>query len=282
MATPSAYARDATATLNQVLHLGAEDFDAERTAAVIEDAIRKATRERGAKARRQLKELQTSAERRLAQLLSSSPAVIYSFKASGDFGPTFVSHNIKDLLGYEREEYLESPDFWRDRVHPDDLARVKDEFPRLFEKGRLSYEYRFRKQDGSYCWVNDEQHLIRDAAGEPTRGRRLLERHHGAQAARRGPGRGAGPHRPPARLLAGGDLQLQGDGRLRADLRQPEHQGLAGLRAAGISGERRFLAALRAPRRPRRGRGRSPSSCSRTAATRSSTGFSRRTAPIAG
>ena len=100
MATPSAYARDATATLNQVLHLGAEDFDAERTAAVIEDAIRKATRERGAKARRQLKESQTSAERRLAQLLSSSPAVIYSFKARDDYAPIFVSGNIERLLGY--------------------------------------------------------------------------------------------------------------------------------------------------------------------------------------
>jgi len=168
MATPSAYARDATATLNQVLHLGAEDFDAERTAAVIEDAIRKATRERGAKARRQLKESQTSAERRLAQLLSSSPAVIYSFKASGDYGPTFISRNVKDLLGYECEDYLESPDFWIERLHPDDRARIMDEFPRLFEEGRLNYEYRFRKQDGSYCWINDEMQMLRDAAGAPT------------------------------------------------------------------------------------------------------------------
>ena len=28
-------------------------------------------------------------------------------------------------------------------------------------------EYRFRKKDGSYCWVSDEQHLIRDASGSP-------------------------------------------------------------------------------------------------------------------
>ncbi|MFO7477300.1 MAG: PAS domain-containing protein, partial [Methyloceanibacter sp.] len=29
-------------------------------------------------------------------------------------------------------------------------------------------EYRFRKKDGGYCWVNDDQHLIRDEAGEPS------------------------------------------------------------------------------------------------------------------
>jgi PAS domain-containing protein len=59
------------------------------------------------------------------QLLASSPAVIYSFKASGDFRPTFVSQNIKDWLGYAQSDYLDSPDFWRRRVHPDDLPRVE-------------------------------------------------------------------------------------------------------------------------------------------------------------
>ena len=28
-------------------------------------------------------------------------------------------------------------------------------------------EYRFRKKDGSYCWVSDEQHLTRDTEGSP-------------------------------------------------------------------------------------------------------------------
>ena len=28
-------------------------------------------------------------------------------------------------------------------------------------------EYRFRKKDGTYCWVSDEQHLIRDRDGQP-------------------------------------------------------------------------------------------------------------------
>jgi PAS domain-containing protein len=43
------------------------------------------------------------------QLLASSPAVIYSFKASGDFRPTYVSQNIKEWLGYEPSDYLDSP-----------------------------------------------------------------------------------------------------------------------------------------------------------------------------
>ena len=58
-----------------------------------------------------------------AQLLSASPAVIYSFKATADFAPTFISHNITSVFGYTPAEYLADPAFWRDRVHPGDLAR---------------------------------------------------------------------------------------------------------------------------------------------------------------
>src|SRR6266699_3047440 len=73
-----------------------------------------------------VKSAQAAAQERLARLLSASPAVIYSFKASGDFAPTFISDNIIDVFGYAPAEYLRDPSFWGDRVHPDDLARVEE------------------------------------------------------------------------------------------------------------------------------------------------------------
>jgi PAS domain S-box-containing protein len=100
-------------------------------------------------------------------LLESAPSVIYSFKASGDYAPTFVSENIKRLLGYCPDEYLKNSHFWRARVHPDDLASVEAEQATLFEHDRDAVEYRFRQKDGGYRWVRDEQHLLRDAKGEP-------------------------------------------------------------------------------------------------------------------
>ena len=118
-------------------------------------------------ARKQLGEALVAAQNRLVHLLSSAPAVIYSYKATGDFAPTFVSQNIRDWLGYEPDEYLENPDFWWRCVHPDDLAAVEAESVHLFQKGRHTVEYRFLRKDGSYCWVNDEQHLIRDQDGQP-------------------------------------------------------------------------------------------------------------------
>jgi PAS domain S-box-containing protein len=167
MASTKEHARTATAALHKALSISANGFDADGAAAVIEQVIRNATRDRDAKARRQLKEVQDAAQQRLGKLLSSSPAVIYSFKASGDYAPTFVSDNIRTIFGYEPSEYLENPSFWRDRVHAGDLARVEREIAHFFQNGVHSVEYRFRRRDGSFCWVNDEQHLIRSADGTP-------------------------------------------------------------------------------------------------------------------
>jgi adenylate cyclase len=167
MTAPSEYAKDATAALHQALHISPGDFDAEGIAAVIERVIRNATRERDTRARRQLREAQAAAQERLARLLSASPAVIYSFKATGDFAPTFVSDNIIDVFGYAPAEYLENPSFWRDRVHADDLECVEEAISKFFQNGVHAVEYRFRRKDGSYCWVNDEQRLIGDKEGKP-------------------------------------------------------------------------------------------------------------------
>jgi PAS fold. len=111
--------------LHQVLHVSPGDFDVEGAAAVIDQAIRNATRERDIRAGQQLREAQAAAQERLAQLLSACPAVIYSFKATADFAPTFISDNITSVFGYTPAEYLADPSFWRDRVHPGDLAALR-------------------------------------------------------------------------------------------------------------------------------------------------------------
>jgi len=167
MMTAREYAKNATAVLHHILHIPADEFDNDGTAAVIEQAIRDATRDRDSRVGEQLKEAQVTAQQRLARLLSSSPAVIYSFKATGDFAPTFVSENIRAVFGYAPGEYLEHPSFWRDRVHPDDLTRVEEAISQFFQNGTHAVQYRFRRNDGSYCWVNDEQQLISDKKGQP-------------------------------------------------------------------------------------------------------------------
>jgi PAS domain S-box-containing protein len=167
MTTPSEHAKNATAALLQLLHIAPGDFNVDGATALIEQAIRKAGSERETKAHRELRDVQAAAQERLERLLTASPAVIYSFNATGDYGATFISDNIIDVFGYAPEEYLRDPSFWRERVHPDDLARVEEAVAKFFENGVHAVEYRFRRKDGSYCWVNDEQRLIRGIDGKP-------------------------------------------------------------------------------------------------------------------
>jgi PAS domain S-box-containing protein len=165
--TPSEYTKDAVAALQRVLRISQDDFNVKGTTAVIEQAIRDASRESEVRARQQLREAHATQEH-LARLLNSSPAVIYSFKLTGDFAPTFVSDNIIAVFGYAPAEYLQNPSFWRERVHPDDLSRIENAISTLLShNGAHALEYRFRRKDGSYCWVNDEQRLTRDIDDKP-------------------------------------------------------------------------------------------------------------------
>jgi len=106
-------------------------------------------------------------KQRLTYLLAASPAIIYSFEAKENYLPTFISENIKKILGYEPSEYLEDPRFMPSHIHPDDIRRINKEWSHLFREGHHVIEYRFRRKDGTYCWVNDELRMICDKDGEP-------------------------------------------------------------------------------------------------------------------
>ncbi len=117
--------------------------------------------------RKEAEDARERARKRLDLLLRAAPVVVYSFAATGDYAPTYVSASIGPMLGYTPDEYLSGPEFWWTRVHPDDLPEIEAKQAELFQHGEHSTEYRFRKRDGTYCWVSDEQHLILDEDGRP-------------------------------------------------------------------------------------------------------------------
>jgi PAS domain S-box-containing protein len=106
-------------------------------------------------------------EARLHHLLSSSPVVIYSCQATGDFGATFMSENVTTHFGYEPHQFTGSSSFWADHIHPDDASRIFADLQRVFDYDEYVHEYRFLHQNGTYRWVHDRLRLIRDAAGQP-------------------------------------------------------------------------------------------------------------------
>ncbi|MFS0519459.1 PAS domain S-box protein [Nostoc sp. UIC 10607] len=108
------------------------------------------------------------ANERLQYLLTSSPVVIYSSKKnSGDFSTTFISKNVKAMVGYEAQEFIENSSFWLHHVHPQDIELISGKFSQLVEREYSSYEYRWLHADGTYHWFYEKMRLIRDEAGNP-------------------------------------------------------------------------------------------------------------------
>jgi PAS domain S-box-containing protein len=167
MTTLRECAEAAATALTKKLRKSRGEVDEAAVADIIENVLSQATKERDKGEKKRLVDLEASMQERLTRLLDASPAVIYSFKAKDDYAPIFVSANIETLFGYAPREYLGNPNFWRERVHPDDLERVEAEVTDLFTNGKQTIEYRFRRKDGSYVWVNDAQLLVRDEKSEP-------------------------------------------------------------------------------------------------------------------
>jgi PAS domain S-box-containing protein len=104
---------------------------------------------------------------RLQYLLSVSPAIIYTTKVSGDYACTFVSDNLRHIMGYSPIEMITDPKCWPEHLHPDDAARVIEEMAPLIEKGGGTLDYRFRHRDGHYIWIQDTFKVIKNTNDQP-------------------------------------------------------------------------------------------------------------------
>ncbi len=107
-----------------------------------------------------LEQLRESKEK--YQLLSEYSAdMICAHNPDGIF--TFVSEACKQMLGYEKEELLGKDPY--DFFHPEDRAvvRKKGHSPLLSQRRpQTTVNYRFRKKDGTYIWLNSRSKVVLD------------------------------------------------------------------------------------------------------------------------
>src|SRR5438876_5635191 len=86
-------------------------------------------------------------------------------------GEVWRSQGFETLFGYSAKEIVQTPGWWEDRIHPEDRERVMAAIP-AFVVGNVhpvSYEYRFRRADGSYAHVFDRGFFLTNADGRPVR-----------------------------------------------------------------------------------------------------------------
>ena len=103
-------------------------------------------------------------EEQLAKLVEvRKSSIIYCRSLNDEKKFTYISSNVKDLFGYPSAQFLDNPDFWVDRIHPDDSVRAIKYFDKHFpQAGATPLEFRFKCKDGTYKWLRDETKLIID------------------------------------------------------------------------------------------------------------------------
>lgn len=83
----------------------------------------------------------------------------------------YYSPRWKAMLGFEEAEISQRPDEWLNRVHPEDLQKVKAELDLHFggHAPHFQSEHRVRHASGDYRWVVCRGLAVRDSSGRNVR-----------------------------------------------------------------------------------------------------------------
>jgi len=105
-------------------------------------------------------------EKKYRSLVENIPDVTWTIDRNGN--TAFISSNVEKVEGYTPEEiYAGGHALWFERVHPDDLSRVKKALESLFTAGEMyDVEYRIRRKDGNWIWVQERAVATYERDGE--------------------------------------------------------------------------------------------------------------------
>jgi PAS domain S-box-containing protein len=104
--------------------------------------------------------------KRVADILNSVPAVVFEYWPPESRNHGFVSRYVETMFGYTAEEWLSTPDFWKQRIHPGDRQAVMEDTARLFagEHHGEKRQVRWLTRDGRVIWGETHLTVIRNPA----------------------------------------------------------------------------------------------------------------------
>lgn len=99
------------------------------------------------------------------RLVEQAPVTCYVSTSNPDSCILYIAPNVERLLGYAAPAWIEDPEFFMQRVHPDDRELVSETFRNTQMTGRqLDLAYRMIARDGNTVWVRNV--ATRHDAGE--------------------------------------------------------------------------------------------------------------------
>jgi PAS domain S-box-containing protein len=107
--------------------------------------------------------------RRVEDIVEHVPGVVWEAWGKPDAANQridFVSNHVETMVGYSKEEWLSTPNFWLSIVHPDDKERAAAEAAAIFASGKGgSSRFRWVHKDGREVWVEAQSIVVCDESG---------------------------------------------------------------------------------------------------------------------
>jgi PAS domain S-box-containing protein len=110
---------------------------------------------------------QEAIARKAQMIVENSPAVLFTVDPNENFRILYITENIRQF-GYSSSKLVSSKTSILDLIHPEDVIRLLDyHYAKESENGipAFSGEYRIRKGDGTYRWVEDRTREVYDSEG---------------------------------------------------------------------------------------------------------------------
>jgi PAS domain S-box-containing protein len=106
-----------------------------------------------------------ASEERYRMVERATDNVIWEWRVRDD--TAHFSENLLAVFGYPGGHKDRAFQWWRERVHPDDLEEVAHREFDALQRGEQTYrvEYRFRRANGEYAWIVDTGFMVLDAKG---------------------------------------------------------------------------------------------------------------------
>lgn len=94
-------------------------------------------------------------QQRMEALIHSIDGIVWE-RTPDTFRFTFISRQSEDLLGYAPQAWLDQPNFWEEKLHPQDAAKAVQTGHEMAARGEpYSYEYRMVAADGRTVWIRE-------------------------------------------------------------------------------------------------------------------------------
>ncbi|MEP7256446.1 MAG: PAS domain S-box protein [Ferruginibacter sp.] len=80
--------------------------------------------------------------------------------------------SLADVYGHNSNEFIKNIQSWAGFLHPHDKDNISQQIAHLInskEETAFNFEYRFRREDGTYVYINDKGYIIRNEEGKATR-----------------------------------------------------------------------------------------------------------------